>query len=116
MQPNPAPLTAAETELKSEIPTKGQPLALPSVSEQAQPSSVRAAALGAVTPESRGTAGSASFQSRDTAWPLWDTEQQPWNSLKGWTNMPGLTQTLERITHPGCSQRNKPTTEESGAF
>lgn len=67
MQPNPAP--PAELELKSEIPSKGTATG-PSfslVSEQARPElGVRAGAHGAVTPESRGTAGSASFQHRDS--------------------------------------------------
>lgn len=63
MQPNPAPRTPAELELKSEILSKGM-ATRPSfswVSEQSQPS-VLARGHGAVTPESRGTAGSAQGQ------------------------------------------------------
>lgn len=119
MQPNPASLSPAELELKSGRLNKGMATgpSFSRVSEQAQlDPSVRAGAHGAVTHESRGTAGSASFQHGNTTWPLCDIKQQLWNSLKGWRNVPGLTQNLERITQPECSQRNKLTTEESGAF
>lgn len=88
---------------KSEILSKGMATVpfFSSVPEQAQPEpAVHVAAHGAVTPESRGTAGSAQSQHWDDTRPLCDTEQRPRNLLKGWTNVPGLTQSLERITHP----------------
>lgn len=116
MQPNPAPLTPAELELKSEALSKGM-ATVPSLSlasEQAH-APVRAAAHGAVTPESRGTAGSAHFQHRDNTWPLCDIKQQPWTAerldKRARTNSNSREDNAARV-----SQRNKPTTEQSEAF